>query len=598
MYRSAESAKMFRGKQFQERQEFTLEKRQAVRNVLGLKPEHVEWYEFPAKKSTADFPAVSELYDIENLVVVNPITRPDETTPTEVLDSAHGTIIYRNKFILRQSTPYRSELEMNDLVPVDGKLSFNLPTGQVITTNVSDVSCREYEEGTIFDIMMINGKMQWFTLRNLIPKGVAAPTTSKGELCDVKKGKWLHQPSKWAEHHVAFAETFRKIIRLSKEEGGDPNFLEAHKLFPVGCKFSPVKYRFVIVTRERARANHREIGPLGYLVYLGHNYEWSKEEWVTAGFDEEEMGTWHSEEYIYKPYFPSQPPEDLSKAYVIQQEENVGLEVARKILKGNVYEKDVIVDRRSAEKDQLRFGCGGKLIATVRYMIGKTVQQKTFHIASTGWNFREKIMSNDADLYNHFTGIMNMQNFDPNNEEFMEYFQEQFSILKLPLAQMEKGLLKQAILEKVPLELISGDLDYLKSVTQHVPKMIWYNFLCCSNISIREKVYRYYSRYITELSEAATWLVNLKAEKVAWDENKPKDRTDVDRFRRLARTMKSYKVAPEDVLFHLLQTTGTLGIRVVKLAIKYRGIKKNMIKISEPEAVFFENKTYATICRG
>jgi len=584
------SDKRFQDANFQAKQDASRRRREMLLPVLGLKEGQEEWFELPEKKSATEF-NVQSLRDIEGLSVVSPIFLEDVPTPAEVLAKAHGTIIWKNKFILRKSTPYQPEIRMDELpLTEDGTLSFDLPLN-MFEADPEECSFREYVQGTLFDIMFINGSIQYFTQRNLIPAGVKAPTTVSGMACQPGSSEWLHQPGRWGAANTSpFETTFRKIATII-----DPTWLDSAKLYPKGCKFSPIMYRFVIATRHLTRAGTRQVGPLGYLVYLGHSQEWTKADWLSE-MSAEELGTWHEEKDIYKPVYRTSPPEDLDAPYIMQQPEDIGLEEARKILAGNY--QNLMASKMVSETDALRFSGGGKLIVTAKYLLGRRTFARTFHISSSAWLFRERMMGNDSNLYKHFTTLMSTKEFDAKNLYFAEHFAELYSIIQTPVTNQELAQVNAAVKAKKPLLIKSETADYLAELEKDgkIQRAIWYSFLCCSNISIREIVYRYFFRYVKSLDAVAEWLT--KTDNFRKREMPESQRNKIEAIVAMAKRKPDYKDDPKRRLMLTLQKTGDKGAYVINSVIKLAGLQKDMILISEPTATFYEEQTYASVCRN
>jgi hypothetical protein len=584
--------KRFKDTKFVEKQAASRVRRRELLSVLGLALGMEDWFEMPQKKSATDFD-VAELRKIKDLALVSPVFDEEIPTPPEVLQKAHGTMIYKNKMILRKSTPYREEIVMDDLDLNDKDLlTFSLPNE--LEARVEDCTFSKFTEGTFLDIILANGSVHYCTFRNLIPAGVRAPV----HLQDDGKSEWLHQPGRWGANSVVpFYNTFRDVCAkvdpnwLINDDGSVPEIL-----YPRGCRFSPVRYRFIVVSRDSARANPEFIPPLGYLVYVGHAYEWTAADWSAAKLPDSERGVWHEESAVYRPryptYNPNLPGEDLS--YIVQQED-LGYEGAKQLLAGQIdrpYQRVI----GGELKDRDRFSTGGKLIVTANYTIGNRPYSKTFHVASTAWEYRSRTMGNDDNLYQYFRQMMSTKNYQPNDPDFLNYFQDLYSIMEFPDTKEEFAEIYDKIKSGSPLPVKIRDAAYLQTLgttPNGIPNCIWYNFLCCANPSIRQKVFRFRLRYYWELQETASWLVTVmvKPRSVTWEEES-KDRAKAYAIITKAKRDPDFLNSPYVYMAYTVQKAGKLGTQVMGLAIKYQGLKQQSIKQSEPLATF-RPKSYA-----
>jgi len=586
------SDKRFTGRQFETKQEETQARRLDLLPILGLKNGDEQWFELPIKKAASAFGGnVQELNDIANLDVVSPITLETTPTPIEVLNAARGTVVYKNKLVLVKSLPFVEEITMNELVTsADGTLEIDFPSRGQTSLPLSQLTFQEYHEGTMVRVIRVNGVTSIFTLRNLVPRGVKAPTTASGVLCDPTKSAWIHKPGRFgADHTTPFSTTFDRII-----EEVEPRFYDEGFLFPKDSLFSPVCYRFVIVTRNVARANHRQIGPLGYLVYLGHTVEWTQSEWKSA-LGKESYGTWHLESDIPSfESFVSQPPSNPDDVYVLDASTPLSMEdhfsEARDILSGTIYrDVDVIGDIQNPLTAQ-KHSCGGKLLVTAKFARGPKLTTRTVAISSEGWKFREKLLGNTQDLYQQFVTLMSADSrpiLAMSDPDAIAYFMNTYPIIRVPLNK-EAGLALLTAIERkeiLPCENESESYLYHLATEGKLHRIIWYNFLLAANISTRERVYRFWARYMTEIGIATEWLLTEHTKKfkgVKWEVNSTDEKRVISFMKRLEKDiMLLTKEEKYDVVVDRLRNGGNKAAAVVNLAVSYSGNKKKAIAIVE-----------------
>lgn len=564
--------------------------------------EALEYYELRTKKSAGEF-NLAELRAIENFHITSLLQ--SESLPERVASKANGAMLLRDGrgdiFVFRKSTPQRSEIVKATLTPVDGSLSFTVGP-QEIVARVEDCRFTRHTEASILDIMFFNGELHYLTLHNLVPKGVHAPMTADGNLVDPTKGEWIHQPGRWGAGTKPITTSFVEIVRHT-----DPTWLDTYKLYPLGCKHSPVRYRFAISTRDRVRADTQPINTFGFITYLGHSVEWTKEDWVASGRSVEELGTWHSDDLIYRPQYPSEPANE-DKAYIVSPPANgLSLAEANAILEGNY---DELANRGFSETDALRLCGGGKLIATVTYEdLGGMTRTGTFHIASPSHVYRSGVMGNDENLYAHFTRSMNLRPY-PDTTIGYDNFKELYCVLKSP--ETEAAVKELAGVIRHNAEFFAGieGVEHADEYLHHlitgpgVDHCIWLNFLVSANVSIREKVFRYFIRYVQELNTVTDWLLKGfrlsdytgGGHKLTEDGLKRKeDAILIDEFiKTVNRRATNNKVALREFIFYGLRSGGQNSARVLKKSIDLMGTKRTMIKISDTDATFHDKNTYAT----
>jgi hypothetical protein len=567
MQRQEGSLKRFTGAQFEGRQAATLKIRQQLLPVLGLEEGQEEWFEMPVKKSVADFAAVDELANIEGLNVVHFIERPMEQTPAEVLNKVRGTIVWNREVVVRQSIPYRQEfvLEKLPIIGTGDDRSIVLNTGLTKhTMKVSSVFIRKYSEGTIIDIMKLNGKVQWFTSRNLVPKGVKTDTDPR----------WIHQPAKWGSH-IPFTVSAERIMLAA-----DPLLLDDRTLFPKKTKFSNRLYRFILTTRQRVRADADPVGPVGYLTYLGCFEQWSNNNPPEAL--RAIMGEPHLDEDVYKPIYPNVKPDDVTKPFIVQYTESLTPEKANEYLQGNT---DVI---------DKRFSGGGKLIITgkVRSAGGK-MKEITWHVKSLSYQHRETIIGNSENLYKQFLSCLDVSGYNFNIESSVEVFHEQFASLKLPGKDVNDictfAKLKELVLAEVPLPIVCNPVLLADNLKARLSRLIWYNFLLCANVSIRPTVLMYLPRYVYDLAFISTWLLSVNKDTNFSNLDKDKEKAAVQKsfiFKTKTSVQQHYNYHRGEGVIHILESMGEVTPKLITLAHRINGSLEESIRVSEPDAEF------------
>jgi hypothetical protein len=570
---SKQEAKRYSGVKFEERQRTTRPERVKLSETLGLPKGSDEWFEIPVKKSS-DIYQASELRAIKKLTLLHWIKKEGEKIPPEILHSVRGTIVYDMKSIIRKSIPYNDDiiLDILETFELEGEQYVKIPsteTGSFNDVLVSNVKLFPHIEGTIIDIMKINGEIQWFTSHNLIPKGVK------------HKGIVLHQKARWAPHHVPFTDSLASIF-----EECDPDLLEGDVLFPKKCLFSNRLYRFVVVTRERVRAYAGYVGPTGFAVYIGCQEQWDNN---NPPISPDLIGEPHTEEKIYKPKTVSSPPLNQDEPYIIEYKDSMTIEEANIILSG----PHMVTDKR--------FTGGGKIIVQAKYSDYRGKSTKTFHVESTAYAHRRKITGDNFNLYGHFLSIMTLKNYVLSDEESLNSFCNIFPCLELPsdISGFTSDNLKCLVdnmSDKLHINVLPNSSDLIaSSPIRH----IWYNFLVCINVSQRPIVARYIERYVKDVMFLKSWLIKLDNKTKFLDLN-GKDNINQKKFALSAwKSIKRHPLYNKDHGFErIMLLIGSKSGKLISLARKQSGTQRESIKLSEPGASFYERRTYAMICEG
>ncbi len=571
-FKCGKQNKRFVEERFKTAQRSTLKERIAIAETLGLPPRSEEWFEMPTKATPGRHAGAPELGHIRGLSIVHFLDRGDPDIPEEVIHKTFGTILWEKRVILRQSIPYRYDIIMESL-KVSGKdktatVKLNIPNydGSSFVENplVKNVQIFEHTQGTIIDIMKINGEEQWFTAHNLLPKGVFT-----------ESGERIHKYSSWAPHHVAFTETLTRVL-----EQTNPETLEKGILFPLDTKTSNRLYRFVVASRDVLRAGAEYVGPIGHAVYLGCIEQWSNAE---PPISEGMIGKPHEEKDIYKFKTVFKTPENEDIPYIIERTKSLDVNEANRILAGDT----TISDKR--------FRGGGKLIITGNVFKGGISSPFAFHGESPAYDHRKEIMGNDAHLYRYFTDIMDLSDFDLSNQDSLNLLSERFAPLKLPLPNTDFTVndLKKSVFNmcsKLPVNV--DDSTFKESLKSNTLRLMWYNFLLCSNVSIRPTILLFLKRYIADMKHLECWLEKLsKASK-----SMEKARADFV-FKAYREIRRNSQYNKGEGFSHVLILTGKSG-KLISISRKETGTQRESIQIAEPDATIYIKKNYATVCAG
>jgi hypothetical protein len=589
----------YKGEKFEEAQCRTLSLRKAVLPALGLQPGEEEWLEMPVKPEREGVQALDEIQSVKNLLIVHYIERKGKKVPPHILSLGRGTIVYTiggKYFIIRKSIPYTYDIELNSISVVDGKCSFTIPIPLPSTTNktnefemgtktftvpVENLHISPYIEGTVIDIMKIDGKVQWFTSHNLLPKGL------------IYQEKRIYNPARWAEHHIPFTKSMEDIIKEA-----DPNLLDDKKLFPTNCLISNKLYRFVLLTRERVRAESMMLGEKGILVYLGcfNQFEYSEMEEVGIKYGIADTSA------PYEPICETSIPKNATKPYILRYISSMTINEANQHLRGN-------------EKIPHPLSGGGKLVvrANVTHLGGK--QTLTFHVKSDSYSFRERVLGNTDNLYKRFVDIMDLSWYYFEDEDSVTEYYRDFPNVEIPgvlnptSKQVNKTELRGKQISQVNAlkHEVNNYINILPKFRQLKPKIgapdsprthIWYIFLLCTNISIRPLVSRYLERYAKDVDFMVNWLFKLDP-KVAFEyiADKPSDKKKSEKNKDFVLKYKT-EISRHELyskgngINTILLLNGDKTAKAISIARHQTGTTKESIKISEVEE---RTPTYAAI---
>ncbi|CAH6420659.1 Hypothetical protein POVR2_LOCUS217 [uncultured virus] len=547
------------GSQFDRAQLVTLPFRRALVPVLGLREGDEKWFEMPVKENLSTFAHMEEVQAVQNLWIVHYIEIKGENPPPEVLASVRGTIVYHNQgkySIIRKSIPYTQDIVLDVLTEVDGKYALQVPVSggsRSIKVSPSSLKIVPYMEGTVIDIMKIDGVTQWFTSHNVLPKGVRDST-----------GRNVYKKSRWG-HHEAFTDDFESIIRTC-----DPKLLNSRdELFPKNCKTSNKLYRFILLTRERVRAEASPISERGVLVYIG-----CLTQFQYSDYPEMDFGEKHDVEYV--PRSEKSIPADRP---AIVQFPEMSIEQANNWLAG-------------AHPELGLLSGGGKLVVTARVVGAGVTETHIFHIKSHAYEYRESILGNSPDLYKQFLTLLDLHLYDFTSKSGSDQYYHDFPSVVLPNTADEVAALRDTILaeaEIVPVSAAERALVPSTPVTH-----IWYIFMLCVNVSIRERVLRYLERYARDLIFLQQWMFTLKAAEPFKATARGTDSAAVRKAQNKAQRDRDFILTLRtEILRHelynrkdantVMLVLGNKTSQAIGIARRVTGTSMDSIAISEPE---------------
>lgn len=592
------SSKRFNTERFRNVQKYNLDARRKVVKLLNLKDSDSEdWITIPPQKGLEEHQNFPEISALKGLMLVNTVSMEGKVTPSDIQNKARGVILFNDQ-VIRQSIPFNETVICDMLIPQhNNKIVFEIKgtdgsPSQEIPAHMRDIKITPYVEGTIISVILINDVMHWFTSRNLLPQGLEVDASrlssakrkeialkrsegkSKVSSEELKGKVTIVKKARMRPYDKAFTDSFREILQESH-----PQFLNRDILFPGGCKSSKWEYRFLLLTRERVRAYHGYIPPNGFLVYLGPIKHWSNK---SAKFP----GPYHKTEDLYIPsgISPKDIPKDKDKSYVVQFD-NMTIEEANRYLRGDLFDK----------RADPRFSDGGKLVVEIN-TLGKDrhVIKKTIHVESTGYAHRFAVVGGGEDLYTEFLSKLNIRNYDFMDEKSLEKFTELFPTMILP---GNPSITPESIREEIALGEALPVMFSKYLPTQSLVRLIWYNFLVCSNVTVRDEVYKFARRYRDDMTFLQSWLANEKnAYKNALDdkdERRIKHCFDVYECfikrdpRYSDKRFEEVVLSIQEPLYNLINTSR-----------KFSRTLQTSLQISNPEAVLPPYKSYRAVLLG
>jgi hypothetical protein len=583
--------KRYKGDKFEEAQCNTLELRKKVLPALGLQPGEEDWLEMPIKPKREGVQALDEIQAVKNLLLVHYIERKGEKVPPHILALGRGTIVYtigEKYFIVRQSIPYTYDIELNSISVNEGKCSFTVPVplplnmkkpnedemgSKTFTVPVENLHISPYIEGTVIDIMKIDGKVQWFTSHNLLPKGL------------IYQEKSVYKPARWAEHHIPFTKSMEEIIKAV-----DPNLLKDNMLFPENCLISNKLYRFVLLTRERVRAESMMLGEKGILVYLGCITQFQYSEMDEVGI---KYGV-ADKSLPYEPKCETSIPKDTTRPFILRFESSMTIDQANNYLRGN-------------ENIPHPLSGGGKLVVRANVVNLGEKRTLTFHVKSDSYSYREKVLGNTDNLYKRFVDIMDLGDYYFEDEISVAEYYRDFPNVAIPgvLGNVSKQQNKTDLRAKQKNEI--SELKYeVNNYMVLVPKFltrrpkigapesprahIWYIFLLCANISIRPTVLRYLERYSKDIDFMVDWLFRKLDPKSNFDfvADNPSEKKKADKNKDFVLKYKM-EISRHELyqkgrgINTVLLLKGDKAAKAISIARHQTGTMKESFKISEAE---------------
>lgn len=475
--------KRYTTEDFKAMQAATLSRREKVLPVLGLTADaHLSWLEMPVKLNLETYAGLEEVSAVSNLEIVHFIKKKNEEVPPEVLSAARGTIVYTlvdgQRLIVRKSIPYTYDILSNKIASEGEQYVFQIPEGsktRTIKVPLEALKISPYIEGTVIDIMKVDGRVHWFTSRNLLPRGV------------MHEGKMIYKKSRWVQHHEAFTTSFENVIRLV-----DPGLLnENDELFPKNCATSNKLYRFILLTRERVRAEMASVSKRDLLVYLGCYTQFEYEDVKNAA---KLLGEQHVKEY--QPKTVPSIPKDTTRAAIVQFDGNMTIEQANEYLAGAHPELGVLSG-------------GGKLVITASVSSVAGRENLLFHVKSSSYAYREQILAGADNLYKRWLSVIDLGYYDFTERTSTTEFYKDFPAATLPKTEQEVLALMDDVKaeREVHPTLVKTDAVPSRPITH-----IWYLFLVCANPALREMIMRYPKRYSADIQHLQEYLFKKKTD--------------------------------------------------------------------------------------
>ena len=553
------------------RQEGTKDYRRTIAQALRLPPGSEDFFQVFVKKNDSDTTQIA-LSNIESLMGIQGLSlvhhfEPEDgrPVPDAVVNSARGTVLYNFRGVVVKPIPSPSNLLMSAVRSQGGFVTLNGLLGPVrLVTDT--VRYREYHLGTLIRFVKLNGVPTFFTSKNIIPQGAW------------HGNQRLHKMSKRG-HAKPFIESVREIAACC-----DPSLNDGdadHTWFPARTLFSRWEYRFVLCTRDHSTYQAERTPANGYLLYIGAFANWDRN--LPEGLTHKTVGDRHETAYVPE-YADTPPTANTDDSYIIRSS-YIDLATANAMLAG-----DTRVDPRLSG--------GSKLIVTGENAAGIPL---AYHIVSPGYAHRESTLGNNPSLYAGFLDCLDKQDYDLSKPADASVFLELFPPLQVPGDYLGDVITLQQCLAMVqtgvplPANLLTGP-DLLAQVQSRDIRTIWYNFLLCSNPSVREVVYWFLTRYTWELQKAAELVLNITDKFVGDLELK-------DHLWSAKKVIMKHGHGGMSVagIVEYFQDHRLMARKVVHAVLKYAGLKRQAILITEPNATFHdvEDTSYAgVVCKN
>lgn len=542
--------------------------RQKVAATLQLPEGSEDFLQVFTKKNESDttqgHAGMEELAGIYGLSLVHHVEPEDgRPVPTSVVNAARGTVLYDFKGIVVKPIPSPDNLLMSKISSQGDFVTLNSLLGAV-RLSLRTTRFRTYHLGTLMRLVKMNGKMTWFTSKNIIPEGA------------YRGNERLHKMSKRG-HAKPFVQSVREIAACSDPSLNDDS---DNLWFPARTFFSRWEYRFILCTRDHSTYQAEYTPANGYMVFIGAFASWDRK--LPDGLTPAIVGDRHEKPYD-PDYLTSPAPTAFRDDSYIIKASHITLEEANAVLAGNT---DV----------DSRMSGGGKLIVTGENSAGIPL---SYHVVSPGWAHRERTLGNNPSLYAGFLDCLDKQDYDLHKAVDRQAFLQLFPLLCLPgngprdcgtIADLKNLVEEYSYLPCTMLPLEEADSQiYSRDI-----RMIWYNFLLCANASVRPMVFWFHTRYLWELEKAAEYITTLSDKFIG--DTKLKDALWDARKQILKKVGKMTKVSAIDYLKEHRQ----FARKVVHAVLKYGGLKHAAIRISEPDAVFYEApETYSgAVCKN
>lgn len=538
------STARYTSKVFKERQKETLKDRKDILEVLGLTKDSDQYQMLELRDGKGkEYAALPEFKAVQDLKLVH---YKDNITDKEILHRARGVVVYMDQYILRRSIPYSETQTLNVLKPVKGILTLTatkleLGDSDIIQARIDDIVFNVYDEGSVIDVVLVNGVLQLWTSRNLLPRGVRVD------------GKEVRKKASIESFHTPLTDSFEEIVGEC-----DPRVLDKNYMFGPGARFSPYVHRFILVTRERVKASTGYIPPNGYLIYLGAIKQWEYDIKMTSDIYGEQ----------YKPQTiktVTQAPEDKTKSYILARG-NIGLKEANAHLLGNPDIKDP------------RFRGGGKIIITGKDTSGNTFQS---HIQSESYAHRDRILGPGTHPYVDFVIGLSLKEYDLTIDQGVNNFWKKYADFKVPHASNE---IYPACDRFEDLPMVFQGSSATPPATPI--RTIWYNYLLCTNKSVRPEACMYLKRYLADRDALHAWL-SLQSADTTYRGVESDPEADSAKIRKFVQTAKVEIDRIEgDFDLALLTIDGVRAAKLLNTCRKQTNTFVESIAISEPNYKF------------
>lgn len=540
-------------KAFQERQKKTITRRKEILKLLGLPEAKAYHKEIELRDDRRkEFPTLPAFINRRGLEIVH---YKDNVVDKEMLHKARGVVVYNNKYIIRKSIPYSETETLNKLNISKDIITLNISKvgvadSSTIKALVTDIKIHEYVEGSVMDVVCVNGVLQVWTSHNLMPEGA------------ILDGKTVAKPARIESFHEAMYESFERIVM-----GWDSRILDKDYMFGPGVQFSPFIYRFILVTRERVKAYTGYIPEGGYLIYLGPQKQWTYDMKEPVGMPKDLYGEKSVENPVIRTV-PS-PPGESEEPFVLSRSSDLDVNTANAILRG----KPV---------SDYRFTEGGKLIITGIDSNGASFQA---HVQSSSYKHREMILGPGTNPYNDFVVGLSIKQYDLTSREGISNFHYIYADFDVPhMSNVVYPLCRER--KDLPLTIPQSDWDV--TIPKSLLHCIAYNYIVCTNRWNRHEACMYLKRYIADRTGLVQWLAQRRPDDKYTGYGKDVEGKRIADFVNTTKAemdrSESYKVGGYEQALLTID-----GVKASKLISVYRsntGTTKDSVRISSPDYEF------------